>query len=57
MRFGQSMILFSCYKLDKAIFTQFSDVLCLDYIPTKKSEIIGGDKEIILNPVMYGPFQ
>jgi cell division control protein 6 len=56
---GEEKKLFSCYKPDKAIFTQSSEVLSLDYVPTKKSEIIGRDKEIedivrILNPVMFG---
>ena len=51
--------LFSCSKPRKAVFTPYSGVLSLDYVPTKKSEIIGRDKEIedivrILNPVMYG---
>ncbi len=50
--------LFSYNELARAIFTSSSNVLSLDYVPTKKSEIIGRDKEIediveILNPVMF----
>ncbi len=42
----------------RAIFTPFSDVLSLDYVPVRKNEIIGRDKEIddivkILNPIMF----
>lgn len=50
--------LFSCNAPPRAIFTSSSNVLSLDYVPTKKSEIIGRDKEIediveILNTVMF----
>lgn len=51
--------LFSCNKPTESIFTAFSYVLSLDYVPMKKNEIIGRDKEIqsivgILNPIMFG---
>jgi cell division control protein 6 len=50
--------LFSCNAPPRVIFTSSSNVLSLDYVPTKKSEIIGRDKEIedivaILNTVMF----
>ncbi len=51
--------LFSNRKPTTAIFTSSSYVLSIDYLPTKKSEIISRDIEIenlvrILNPIMYG---
>lgn len=56
---GQDEKLFSCNASLRAIFKSSTKVLSLDYVPTKKSEIIGRDKEIddiveILNPVMFG---
>ena len=56
---GEEEKLFSTEKPTTAIFTSNSHVLSLDYVPTKKNEIIGRDKEIedivrILNPIMFG---
>ena len=56
---GEEEKLFSNQKPTTAIFTSNSHVLSLDYVPMKKSEIIGRDKEIedivrILNPIMFG---